>query len=357
MKMQIRMPRFFAVSALLISFFLANEVLASEVLTKKINKVFKVGAEHQLEIKNQFGDVEINSWDKQEIKIDVEVIVDYKNEEKSREMLDQIRIEISEKVGLLIVETNFAESTNGIKLKGNDQLEVNYKVMMPATNSLKLSNKFGDLTIGELSGTTEISLQFGSAKIGKLMHSKNKLELKFVDPMIIDEFNAGSIDLKFSKLDLNKCGDLDLKSQMSTLKFGEMGNVDLDIKYGSFEASSIEKLLLISSMSTIRINELELGGEIKASYGKVIISKLHKTFKGLKVNSSFGPVEIGIEKGSVLELDANTSMADLNLPSGYKVVNKSDVKNENSFQGAIGGNGDALPLLKIDNSFGNIKIN
>ena len=357
MKNLIRMPSF--LSLLLIATLLVggNQLYAkdSEGKIKRISGSYSVGADHLLSISNQFGDVEISHWDKDEVKVEIEILVDYKNEKKGQEQLDKIKIKIVENEKQLSIKTQFANNDDA-SISKNEKIEVNYTIKMPANIELELKNKFGDIILDRMTAKSVIELQFGSAKIGRLESMENDLSFKFSDPVIIDQFGGGEIVAKFSKLELGSCVKLQLNSEMTTTNVGDIGDSRVKVSHGGFKAKRVKGLQLKSSMSSIHIDRLEKGGNMELSYGKLIIGELSKEFDGLEINSKFGPVEIGIEEGSKLKLDAKNSMADLQLPSGYKVVKDSDVGNNKSFLGAIGGDGSSLPILKVNNSFGSTKI-
>ena len=358
MKSLIKVPKY--LSLLLITAFLFSGIQAfaeaGEGKVRRYNKSFQVRPDHVLSISNQFGDVDISHWDKKEVKVEIEVLVDYKNEKKGQEMIDKIQIKIKDEANEISLKTVINDKKNDVSIGKNEKMEINYVVYMPSDIQLELENKFGDITLDMLTARAEIELQFGSAKIGKLMHQENELSFKFSDPVIIDELGGGEVDVKFSKLELGNCGDLELKSEMSTTNVGNMGKSEVKVSHGGFNVKSAQRLEMKSSMSTVRIDKLQEGGSIDVGHGKLIIGELSKEFEGLEIDSKFGPVEIGIEQGSKLRLDAENSMSDLNLPSGYEVVKADDIANNESFQGAIGGDGSDLPVLKVSNSFGSTKI-
>src|SRR6476661_8753086 len=57
--------------------------------SKRINKVFKVNATDKLDIENSFGKIHINTWDKNEITVEVVMIARANSEEKAQEILDK----------------------------------------------------------------------------------------------------------------------------------------------------------------------------------------------------------------------------------------------------------------------------
>lgn len=360
MKNQIIMPRLFRLNLLLLitAFAISLQVVGKDAeKSKKITKSFKVAENQILEIENQFGKVDISSWDKMEVQVEIIILVDQRNEQKAQEVLDEIQIDFKESATLLKMTTSLGKEDKDIKMDGKNKFEINYTVKMPESMVLDLENKFGDITIDKLSGRTEIEVQFGSAKIGTLKNTLNELTFKFSDPVIIDEIGGGEIELKFSKLDLGKSGSVELESQMSNSKIGEITAGDMKVNYGSIEIESQGSLTLKSSMSTVKIGELIEGGELDVQYGKLTIDKLSKSFKGLTIDSKFTPIVINVEAGSAFELDANTKMSNLELPSGYVAKDASQYVNNEYFKGVIGEKSGSLPVMKISNQFGKVEIN
>lgn len=300
------------------------QLFGSEGLSKKVSKNFKVTKNHTLEIENQFGSVDITSWDKDEVMVDIEIIVDHKKDDKEQEWLDKIEVEIKESSDRLSFKTEMGVGDKKFKMDGKYEIEINYTVKMPAHIELDLDNRFGDITLDKLDKRAEIKVQFGSAKIGSLSHNANDLSFQFSDPVIIDEFGGGEIELKFSKLELGNSGQVNFSSQMSNSTIDKAENSEMKVSYGSLKVGNMSELKLKSSMSTIKIDELQNGGEIDVKYGKLTIGKLSKNFKSLTIESKFTPVDIDVEDGSAFELDANTKMSDLDLPSGYVVKDASE---------------------------------
>ncbi len=358
MKKQTKMHRLFRSGLLLIAAVAISIQLSAKSAekNKQISKNFKVVENQVLEIENQFGFVNITTWDSKEVQLTIDIQVEQKNEDKAQALLDQIEIEIKESKEQLRIRTKMGNEDQDINIDGNKKIEVNYTIKMPASMTLDLENKFGDVTIDKLSGKVDLEVQFGTAKIGSLSGKMNDLTFKFSDPVIIDEIAGGEIELKFSKLNLGKAGDLEFDSQMSNSTIGTVKKGDMKVSYGSMEIEGIQGLDLNSSMSTIKIGELADGGEFDVQYGKLDIDKLSKNFKGLTIDSKFTPVTINVEAGAAFELDANTKMSNLDLPSGYKVEDASEYVNNEYFKGVIGEKGGELPKMKVTNQFGKVEI-
>jgi len=70
-----------------LSLFLVSLSLSAQEISKEFHKEFTAGTK-TLEISNRYGDVMIESWDKDQIVIDVKVTVEMSNKEKAQKFLD-----------------------------------------------------------------------------------------------------------------------------------------------------------------------------------------------------------------------------------------------------------------------------
>jgi hypothetical protein len=67
--------------------FLFTFSLTAQEVTKEFHKEFKAGTATTLDINNKYGDVVIQSWDKDQIVINVKVTVDLPNRSRAEKQL------------------------------------------------------------------------------------------------------------------------------------------------------------------------------------------------------------------------------------------------------------------------------
>ena len=118
--------------------------LIAEEATKRISKSFNISKDTRIEIKNKYGNVIINKWDKNVL--DLKVVIEAKgnSDSKTQKILDAIEIDISDRIssGNLSIETETGS------ISGNSSFSVHYEINMPNTNPLKLTNSFGNVYLG-----------------------------------------------------------------------------------------------------------------------------------------------------------------------------------------------------------------
>ena len=110
-------------------------------------------------------------------------------------------------------------------------------------------------------------MKFGAATIGELNGDQNNLSFGFCDPVVINIFYGGKIDLKFSKLELLQSEKLNLTSEMSNSKVDKVTKSQFYLKFGSLELDEVMDLVLESEMSSVNIESLHGTGSIKNKYG------------------------------------------------------------------------------------------
>ncbi|HVY74564.1 MAG TPA: hypothetical protein VG890_07025 [Puia sp.] len=189
---------------------------------KNISKSYTVSADDKLSIENSFGDVTITTWDKNEIQVNIDIMVNASTDDKAQQMMDQIQVSDSRSGNTISFKTDIGNMGNGKKNKDNGgddrKFAVDYKIVMPAGNPLNVENSFGKINIGNFNGPASLVSKFGELNTGKLANAK-VLHVEFgkadigpvVDPDITFKFNGKSFIKNISgnaKVHVEFCGDV-----------------------------------------------------------------------------------------------------------------------------------------------------
>ncbi|MBX3242683.1 MAG: hypothetical protein KIT80_03825 [Chitinophagaceae bacterium] len=232
---------------------------------KTVSQSYSVSAKDKVSLSNSFGKMVINTWNKNEVKVDVTIIGKSPSEAKAQEILDKIRIEHGKNSEGVFFKTKMDEvNTNGNK-KGKDGqnykeegMEINYVVYMPSNNPVNASNSFGALEIGDFDGEAVLQSKFGSLTAGNLSNVK-QLFVEF-GKANVKSINNGKVTIKFSKANVGKLsGDI-----VSNFEFCEAVDIKID--------NTLKQFNLKSSYSTVAISlgkSLSADFDIKTSFGDV----------------------------------------------------------------------------------------
>ena len=166
---------------------------------KTYSKSYTVSSNDKISLENQFGELKINIWDKNEVKADVTITAEASTEEKAQLILDGISIEDGKSGNGVYFKTKFTKDRNQKWEKGEKQgFHIDYVVYVPARNPLTAKNQFGPMSIGDFGGEALLESKFGSLTTGKLTNV-NKVLIEF-GKGTIGGISNGSLVVKFSKI-------------------------------------------------------------------------------------------------------------------------------------------------------------
>ncbi len=317
-----------------------------------IEKSYSVRSSTLLEVVNKFGKIEINSWDKSEFAIEVEIIGKGRTDEKAQRIRDEIRIDISEGSEQISFETIIGRQNN----KNNEGFEVNYTISMPEGNPLEIKNSFGDVYMGNRGGDLDINVAYGSMRVGNV-EGTTDLRLSFGNGSVNNVGNA-EMNIKYSDFNLASADDLELEQGFSDVTIDNVNTLELESKYGDVEIEKANTIDADVHYSGFEIEELTGKLEMETSYvGDFRIRRLAKSFTLVDIEGKFGSYEIGLEPGLNANIEAEFSYSDLKAYSDVDVDFHYRVKESNKsiYKGKIG-SGDDTKLIRIDSSYGSLRL-
>lgn len=250
---------------LLISFFASYKSYATEDpwIEKRrfISKTYPLNSNTEVKIINSFGQVKVNNWNRNEIKVDITIMASSKDEQIAQNILDGIRI--NENYGREILFETKIGNTNinnkRQKVKNTEsKMEINYEVFLPEGTPLTVKNSFGKTFIPDRTGVTDLTQSFGDLDIGTLNRIK-QISIEF-GKLYADKLDGGKMSFKFSDIDIDAISGI-VNTNFEFCKKPEIG-LSKDLK----------EIKINSSYSDILINvarTLNATLDVKTSFGEV----------------------------------------------------------------------------------------
>jgi hypothetical protein len=323
-----------------------------EELRKEFAKAYKVSASDLLHLSNRYGKVHINTNNGNEVKVEIEMLVRARSKTRAQEILDKISIEHEKSGGRISFETRL----NSITLSGGDKIEINYKVAMPARNPLEVSNKFGDIYLGDFFGKLQLECQYGSVKIDRLTGEAKNLNIKYGDLNGMSLEN-GNVYVAYGNMNIDKVGEARLEGPYSNLKVNEGDKINLIIKYGNFRVNKANYIKGESAYSNIDVRALNdfLKMDIKYN-GKFEIEQIAKGFESIEVNSSYSSCNLGFVENTGFNFKVNLRYGNLRFDGdaaelSYREIDGSKAIYEGKYN--RGGKGTVV----VNGKYGNVRIN
>jgi hypothetical protein len=276
---------------------------------RTISKSYNVGPDDRLSIENSFGNVIITTWDKDVIQVEVEIGVNAPSEEKAQKMMDLINVKDNQGGHEISFKTDIGHMSgkdNWNKNEDTRKFYVDYKVIMPSKNPLRIENSFGKINIPNFEGSASLTSKFGELTTGKLP-------------------NATLVHVEFGKADIGRLNNAEviLKFNGNSQVAGLSGNSKVDVQFCSHVDITVDNALtalsLFQSYSTINLkvpDNLSAQFDVYTNFGSFHNKtefniaedredessgpKFDKTYAGkagsgaakIKIKSSFGSVRL-----------------------------------------------------------------
>jgi len=333
----------------------------ADEVTKEFHEEFDADKNTVLTLKNKYGNIDIQNWDKASIKIDVVVTVKHSNTEKAEKVLDDINVKFStgpnSVSAVTEIDSKFSRSSNW---KNGNDFEINYSVQMPADINLDLSNKYGHVIIEEVAGHAAIVLNYGKLTVNKLSRGNvkplNTLNLAYASGSSITECSWLKANIKYSSLDIEKAKAFVGYTSYMKLKIKEVSSVVIEGKYDGYTFGALSNLVVNTRYSGIKADELSNKLEADTKYTNVTIGSMPADFEGINISSAYGTYRIGLDENASYNLEGNASYSKIYYHEGGSV---SRIQESNSMEvnGTVGSNPNPSAVVKVTTRYGNVKLN
>jgi hypothetical protein len=347
---------------LLSTILLFTLTASSQEVTKKYHKEYTAGAATTLNISNRYGDVVVETWDKDQVVIDVKVTIDMPNREKAQKLLDYIDVhfdqsgdDISAKT---VIDSKFNFTGWGM---GSKKFSIDYSIKMPSVTALNLSNKYGNTDLDNLKSLVNLEIKYGNLNASALSRGNvkplNTINIAYGKGSIDD---AGWLNLTMrycGSMEISKCQALLLDSKYSKLRMGEASSVVGESKYDNISIDDINNLVIDNGYTGVTIGTLTKKLDYNGSYGSLTVDRIPKGFESLSVETRYMGVKLGIDESASYDLDAKVSYGGLKYDEdNFKNHRRIVENNSTEVSGIVGTESSPGAKVHIVASYGSVKL-
>lgn len=367
--------------------------------SKSFSKSFPADQSDKVNLSNQYGSIVIKTWDRKEVKADVQISAFSNNEEDAQKLLEEVSIDAGKAGDFISFNTKIADrsgswgsgSRNGRKWRR--EVKIDYVVYMPAVNALNVSQQYGNVTMGDLSAPLAAKVQYGNFKAGNLSSSNNYISVQYGNTDVMQVKRAtikhqygsgltlgtvGSLNLttQYVKTDIKSItGDAVIKQQYGeSLTLGSVGQLTLNaqytkvhiqsvkgntnaikIQYGGLEIGSIENLNLNAQYTGVSIGNLNGEGNFDIQYNNLDIQHITEACKRLIVDAQYVNVSLNFPDNYNASLDVQTSYSGFNHGSTVAAKLTGSDNGGSTTKNYIGkiGNGSSN-FVKVKSTYGSV---
>jgi len=351
---------------------------------KTFTETFDVDGSGSVKLENRYGEIKVETWERDEVRIEVTVKVSASDQDAADRMFDRIEINFSESGNQASATTNIGNGRRQAKsiidrIIGGDwwnngnssnDFRIYYRVQMPSSADLnteakycdvelpnlsgntKLKVGYGDLVSGDLSGSNEISVSYGSARLGKLGEAStfrirySEGNIQGADELRYDgrysESRIGPVnrlvaDIGYEELDLESAEEIRLNGSYNKMNIDQVGRLFIDGNYNNFDVGQVIKEL-----------------EVDAAYGDLEIDGLSAGFDRVYIRTRYIAVEIDVDSDAGFEFELRSRHGGISYPSDAKMSVKEKEGSSRYYRGSLAGKGNGK--IDISTTYGDIDI-
>lgn len=338
--------------------------------SKKVTETFRLEGVGHLTVDNLHGDININRWNRNEIKVEVVIDATSRNDEAVDRFVKETEITFNREGNHVYAITQLAEVNIKKKWwqwgKNKSSFSINYEIFIPNVINLDLENDHGNIKIESYEGDLKVDLEHGELFTGNIT-GKTDLKIEYCD-VVMEGMSNGNIDIVFSEFEVINAGNLEINSIKTEIdikealditaytkyvefKIGDMDNFINEGAYDEIKIGSARYLDINTRFSEISVDLCEVGFDTDMYQGELEIDYISPAFAGGNLKFQFTQVDLKFTGEMILLLNAEET--DLEL-EGMEGPDKdlSVYKNSRFMKGAS----PNAKVLTVNSKYGSLTI-
>lgn len=260
----------------------------------------------RIEIENKYGDVILEVWEEDSVKIDVEVAIQSKKWDTAQELSDMAIVTMESQGSFIVARTDWGgdasfwgHAKHEVRsVFGKDhKVEITYKVYTPDKTAIEIRNKFGDIFIPSFEGEVIADVAHGDLR-SPYIANPHRVSVEYGHAKV-DEWGNGNLNLFFAEMRSQKAGELRITSKSSKIYLDGSERLTLDSRNDEFFLGQVKTVRGSCHFSSADIKSLTSDMDLKQDYGDLTVSHVDSTFSAITVHA----------KRSKILIQANQALA------------------------------------------------
>ncbi|MDX9773269.1 MAG: hypothetical protein RBT02_07590 [Bacteroidales bacterium] len=315
-----------------------------------------------LTVINKFGAVVTDTWDKDNIVVDVTIKIEHPSAEKARKLLEMITVEFTEQAGNLTAETVFNNDFSSTSWKGtNNNFSINYNIKMPAYVNLDITNKYGNTVVDEVSGRAVLNVKYGDLTVNKLTRGN----VKPLNTLIVAYGKASADELGWAEIStryvgmfsVEKAQALLVDSKYSKISIGEVSSLVAESKYDGYSVTAANNIVIDGGYTDFNLGKVNNKLEVETKYGNLSVDVIPAGFEKVTVKAGYCTVRLGIDPAACYKVNASISYGSLKYNDDKFSSERRIIGNTSSeIAGKVGSCSNPKSEVNVDASYGSVKL-
>ena len=328
--MRFKLVVFISIYSFLIPAFASPQVYERN---RHESKAWKVSKETSLEIYNKYGNIHLFTWDKDSVRVNIDLQIKAGKESKVDKIYEYIDFEFSDNKYYVIARTRLNQQSEfwaevsdlaNTFFSSGTKVQIDYSVYIPQSINIKIENKFGNIYTTDHFGKMSVILSNGDFKANDLKGSTD-MNVSFGNAAI-NSIESGKLNLNYSELVLGNAANLTIDSKSSTLNIEKAGMLNINSKRDKYNINQLSVLSGKTSFSYLTIKSFGSDLTLNTDYGEVNLEGISPEFKLIDLTSSYTDIVLKIPAKSSYAVDISHSVSTvITAPEDYSALKSETI--------------------------------
>ncbi len=364
------MMKTLGVYSLLILFAVGGVAAQDFSIEEKYDRTFAATESSSVEIRNKYGEIIVNTWYKDSVRVFVRVAATGKSRDDINSEMRRVDVELR-KIGNLI--TGFTSFDQGRSrgffgelmsqvsdvsqtMLGSKKISVDYEIWLPADMPLTIENKFGDVYMANMTNQVNLDLSHGDLRGNEITGSFN-LNQSF-GKFRFDHLAKASMTLRGVEGKINRAELLTVESGSSELELGEIQDMQVNSRNDKYHFDRISTLIGEGSFTDFNVDYFLGEMQLNCNYGEVFLSQIDKDFDKIGITGKSTDINLILNQASYINTRIIGEEENMILPNSMLVMKKGDIDEEGriALAGYVGNTNSSFSTLDLDLRSGDLII-
>ena len=331
---------------MLLTLLISMNVNAVRV-SKRVYKNFPVNSVKGLELNNKYGNIYIENNRTDSVIVSADIWVEG-NSDRAQRLLNNINVTVNQSGSTVSAVTSIDNMNNG-----NNEFSIDYHIAVPSDRDLAVIQKYGTVNMKDLTGKGSFEIKYGELNGQKLLSPALSLDIAY-SKVNIEAVNDLILTLRYSKLKLGLGKNLTCETRYSGMSIEGCNQLVADSKYDNYSIENINDLTFNAMYTGCKIDKLNKKLNLVNGYGGFTIKGIPSGFESISIENKYAGIKLGIASDASYHLNGKVRYSNIDHPDGK--LNKTRENTSYEVVGTVGSSENPKSSVTISSSYGNVSL-
>lgn len=339
--------------------------------TKTISESALIDEDGNISINNQFGNINVITSNTNKVDAVVYITIDTKNQEMADDFFERIEIDIDHSSSQFEISSDYENPSWWKTIWSNSnsyKYSIDMEITIPASCDVDLTQRHGDVTMGDIAGDFELDLSFGEAECGstsgelyvKLEHADanfDQIQDAIIDIQYGEFISAAAKDLEFdsqfSKIFVDEANNVESSSQYDEYHLGKIVSFENEGQFDDIQIDKVQSADLETQYSKIVIDLLADSGDFETQFGSLRVRESTKNLKNISIESQYTQINLNVSAAYILDLESQ--FASLILDNAITYIDEDKEIGQHDIE-AYYLDANSSTNIDVEMQFGSLKL-